>query len=502
MALDLTGFTSEAPQFEGLYKAADTLERRKYREAQLEQEKQGRVASNTKFLAEYLNPKDRLTGTNYDPEIVKQLQKALQDGSALAAKGANTADIMMALGPQVNKINEYSTKAKLINQQIKSSIDKLKGYGGYNTAALEEEAKKTAFQDEKGGLKDISLVDPNTDYVMETTRTKPELVTTGAGLDQFVNKTPQATYSRNVQTEHLGRNKNVKVEATHPFWMDLKQDEKGKIATDNTGNPVGLDIAGGPILDDKNKPMINPETGQAYTGLHKAAFTVIMQHNPDIADYMRGQINQHFKQAGAKEIPKEGSPQWLAMGQYLLGEELKTRDKSSFKTIDKETATAPAIRMELTGSPYARPGNGAGSETPIKDTFNDIDKLATEKKNEGGAYLQVNLLPVDAQSVVIDFARKLTGNTDLGQKDIYIQKDDNGRVGIYNSKKKQLIGYMDKTNINLKSQPGIKEKREVLKQGEGKTYQYKGKTYTEDHLRAAATKSGMTLEEYKKELGL
>jgi hypothetical protein len=381
--LDLSGFVGESQKFQGLYQAAETLERRKFRDDQLAQQKEGRVAATSKFLADYLDPKDRLTGTNYDPESVRQLQETLQEGATLASKGANTADIMMALGPRVNKINEYSTKAKLVNQQIKSSLDKLKTYGGYNVAALEDEAKKLAFQDEKGGLKDISLVDPQTDWVTEATRLKPDVVTTAAGLDELVKKTPVATISRNVVTSKMGRTKNVKYDATHPWWMDLKRDEQGEIATDPMGNPVGLDIVGGPILGDDNKPLLNPVTGEAFTGLGKKQFTAIMQHNPDIADYMRGQINKYFKDAGAEKIPDEGSPQWLAMGQHLLGEELRTRDRSSFKVLeDTSKVAAPALRVEMGYPAYGTPGvPGYGQQGVVGNALNAIPLSETTKKD-------------------------------------------------------------------------------------------------------------------------
>lgn len=351
MALDLSGFQVKPQEFGGLYKATESLEKRKLQEGQLAQQKEGRQAATTKFLTDYLDPKERLTGTNYDPEIVTGLQGVLQEGAALAAKGASTADIIMALGPKVNKINEYSTKAKLINTQIKQSAERLKGYGGYNIGALEDEAKKMAFQDEKGALKDISTIDPNMDWVTEATQKRPELVTTGAGLDQFVQKTPSATYERTHQTAYAGRTRNVKYTATHPFWEDLAKNEKGEVAVDPLGNPIGLDVVGDNMVGDDGKPMINPETKKPYRVMDKGHFTAVMQHNPDIADYVRGQVNTHFKEAGAKEIPKEGSPQWEMMARSILGDELKTRSKSSFKTIDKQSETGARVKVEIAQDP-------------------------------------------------------------------------------------------------------------------------------------------------------
>lgn len=351
MAIDVSGFVSKPQEFEGLYRAGETLERRKLRDAQLAEQRDGRIAATSKFLTNYLDPKDRLTGTNYDPEIVNQLQSTLQQGAELASKGASTADILMALGPQVNKINEYSTKAKLINQNIKSQLDKIKGYGGYNIAALEDEAKKAAFQDANGGLKDIATVDPSTNWISEVIKNNPENVTTSAGLDDFVKKTPVATYSRTAQTSYAGRSKNVKYETTHPFWEDLATNDKGEIATDAAGNPIGLDVVGSTMIGDDGKPMINPETNQPYRVMDKNHFSAIMSHNPDVADYVRGQVHKHFKEAGADKIPEEGSPQWDMMARSILGDELKTRSKSSFKTLEQEKQTAPSVKIDIAQNP-------------------------------------------------------------------------------------------------------------------------------------------------------
>lgn len=384
MALDLTGFYNKPQEFGGLYQAAQQVQQSSARNQQLAQQREAKQLATSKFLTDYLDPKDRLTGTNYDPEIVNQLNQTLQEGAALASKGASTADIMMALGPKVNKINEYSTKAKLINQQIKQSTDRLKGYGGYNLGALEDEAKKMAFYDEKGQLKDISTIDPNTDWTTQATQHRPELVTTGAGLDQFVNKTPSATYEKTHQTAYAGRTRNVKYTATHPFWEDLATDEKGGVAVDALGNPIGLDVVGSNMVGDDNKPIINPDTNKPYQVMDKGHFTAIMQHNPDVADYVRGQVNRHFKEAGAEKMPAEGSPQWEMMARSILRDELKTRSKSSFKTIDKQSETGARVKVEIAQDPQMlqntkdyyeatrKEGGGAGGKVPKTTTYADV----------------------------------------------------------------------------------------------------------------------------------
>lgn len=363
--LDLSGFNVPEEKFEGLYQAAGSLQRRNVLNQRLALAERGRQDATGKFVQSYLDPKDYLTGTAYDPQIVSGLQSLLQQGEELTSKGASTSDVLMALGPQVQKINDYSTKAKLINNNIKNSIGRLKGYTGYDPEALEQEARKQAFYDANGKLKDISQVDPSNDYVTMATKNNPEAVTTGKGLDDFVAKTPMHDYSNSVTTAYGGRSKTTTYDAKAPFWMGLQKDAQGNVMTDDSGNPKGLGVTGGVITGDDNKPIINPETNQPYSGMDKDHFNAIMRHNPDVADYVRGEVNKHFRAAGAKQLPAEGSPQWEAMARHVLGDELQTRDKSYFKTRDQQKETAPAIKVELGSNPEAL-ANMAKYEEAVK----------------------------------------------------------------------------------------------------------------------------------------
>lgn len=388
---DFSGLITKPAEFGAFDQTAEGINRATARTQQLAQQAEARKAASGTFVKNYLDSKDFLTGTNYDPEIVKQLQGAMQQGAALAAKGADTPSIMMALGPTVNKLNEYSTKAKLVDKQIKESLGRMKGYKGYNIDALEQEAKRLAFQDEKGALKDISKVDPNIDFVTEAVKLSPDKVTTGAGFDDFVNRTPMAEYSRDVQTAYAGKTRNVGYEARHPFWMDLQKDDKGGIAVDASGNPLGLDVVGSTLQGDDGKPLINPETKQPYKVVDKNIFNAIMKHNPDIADFVRGQVVSHFRDIGAEKIPAEDSPQWEAMARAVVHDELKTRDKSFFKPKDKAKESAAAIKIDIGQNPemlaatkaYADANRKAGGGDDLKDfKVNPVDAIGRVMTND------------------------------------------------------------------------------------------------------------------------
>lgn len=351
MALDLSGFNQPEQQFGGLYKAADRLEQNKREDERISREREGKQAATSKFLTDYLDPKDHLTGTNYDPQIVGGFQNVLQKAQQLAAKGAPTNDILMAIGPDVSKLNQYSVTAKTINQRIKDSVSKVKPYSGYNTEALETEAKKQAFYGSDGKLKDISAVDQDQDYVSLAAKNSPELVTTGKGLDDFIAKTPMNENSFSGTTAYGGRSKQTSFDVKSHDWMQPDRDAKGNIATDENGMARPMVVKGTPMLDDNNRPIMNTETGKPFMVMDKGYFQAVMQHNPDIADFIRGQVNKHFKDAGAEKLPVENSPQWDMMARHILGDELQTRDHSSLKTREVQKESAQAIKIDIAQHP-------------------------------------------------------------------------------------------------------------------------------------------------------
>jgi len=164
------------------------------------------------------------------------------------------------------------------------------------------------------------------------------------------------------------------------------------------------------MVGDDGKPMINPETNKPYRVMDKNHFMAIMGHNPDVADYVRGQVNKHFKEAGAEKIPEEGSPQWEMMARSVLGDELRTRSKSSFKTIEQEKQTAPSVKIDIARNPEmleatkdyysaTRKPPGAGGEGKVTKTTTYADVLSGIMNNEPD-YSGGEVVPLGDREVV------------------------------------------------------------------------------------------------------
>jgi hypothetical protein len=80
-------------------------------------------------------------------------------------------------------------------------------------------------------------------------------------------------------------------------------------------------------------------------------------------------------------------------------------------------------------------------------------------------------MPLDQSNLIVDFINKSypnKGANDMPFKagDLFVVSDDNDKLIIYDSDKNKL-GVLPVVGTNIKVQPSVKEKKEVVSQGEG-----------------------------------
>lgn len=137
---------------------------------------------------------------------------------------------------------------------------------------------------------------------------------------------------------------------------------------------------------------------------------------------------------------------------------IKSTDRSGF---DFGTATKPpSIRVSTGGS--------GTSDAAINDLYKRMGDTVQKFKDYGEKKIPVSLLDSDAQTLALDFAKKAKGE-DYTNTDIWIE-EAGGNLNLWD-KDRNLIGTLPKVGTNLKVQPGVKEKREVIQQSNKKTYQ-------------------------------
>lgn len=354
MAIDVRGFTNQYPEWGGLYKMADTLERRKLRQDQLALQQAGKRNAAGTFLQNYLDPKDYLSGTAYDPMIIQGLQEAMQSGAQLAAAGADSPTLMMALAPAVNRIAKYSTSAKTINKQVDDMIANMKAdkQEGYNWAKLKEEALSNAFYktDETGkAVLDPDKADPAVNWVMKTIQDNPEKVTTPEAFDLYArNAKMNKTLQDITDTDKMGNITRSKVNLTAQNYLQPVI-EGGKVkdfvpyfqeATDQGEKLMHT------FTDDKGNPVKAP-----VRLLREDIFDSLP---PGMQDYIRGQVKLKLKDY--EDLTGEkinfNSPKAKMVAQALAYDELNKPTRKSpgveYVQTEKQSPQQTTLNVHMT----------------------------------------------------------------------------------------------------------------------------------------------------------
>jgi len=313
------------------------------------------------FLRQYLEPKDYLSGSAYDPVINSKLQNAMRQGASLAAQGADIPQLLMALGPQMQEITDYSTKAKAVNKQADDAIKTMKESGlvGYDYGRLKEEALKMAFhkKDPKTGqdigLADIKDVDPSQNYLFKVLQERPDLVTTEEGLDAFVKNFPQVKNSTDATTyTPTGTKTRNKVRMVGQGYLVPETDDKGVL----TGMVPAYEHA-----TEGGAPLIHKFTndeGQTVEApvrlLEQGLFDQAVSHK-GVGDWLRGQVMRHmqeYQDRTGKPVDMN-SVQAHQVARAIMYDELKRRSPGSIEYQEElNKPSAAAVNLHLYGDKY------------------------------------------------------------------------------------------------------------------------------------------------------
>lgn len=163
--------------------------------------------------------------------------------------------------------------------------------------------------------------------------------------------------------------------------------------------------------------------------------------------------------------------------------------KSDYDTrLDKELAAQrSAVNIRL------NQGGGSGDTTNINDIYSRIEAAADEaNKNPTWRAVRVlnNAAPVqklalDESNLIVDFVNKSypnKGADDMPYKahQLFVLKGNGGKISVYDERGANL-GTLPKIATNVRAQPGIVEKRDVISggnNGKESTYTIRGKKYT------------------------
>lgn len=330
MAVDVSRFVTPEQDFAGIYKVSETLDTKKQRElAQAERQRQddeqkrGKTAASMRYFANYLDPKDRYTGTYYDPKMNEILGEALGQAYDLSRKGAGEAEILTAISPLVNKANDYQQKAKAYSENKKQLLTSLAKQKGYNVDRLSGLLDKEIFENtELDKVDPFNLINP-LNSVFEKYGAE---ITNDEAIDDLIKGLPKSKITTDVVTYNsLGGRQRNKATVDMPNLF-IQEEENGVtkfVPRYDTATDAGEDILAD-FTDDKGKPV-----KAAVRLLEEKTFNDIIASNPAVKHRVESLVNDAIKSGkytdeNGKQITLS-SPQARNLGRALMYDMLKER---------------------------------------------------------------------------------------------------------------------------------------------------------------------------------
>lgn len=523
MSLDVKGFVTPEQNFEGMYRTADTMrenkllqERKAQQEYERQKEEKGKTAASMRYFANYLDPKDRYTGTYYDPKMNELLGDALSQAYDLAGKGAGEVEILTAISPLVNKANIYQQKAKMYSDGKKQFLDSLKQQKGYNTANLGKYMDEVAFDGQN-----IDDVDP-TDilgFANKAFQKYGSQITTDEALNDYIKKLPTSQITSDVISYNSrgGRQRNkAMIDMPNIFQQEEENGVSTFVPKYDKATDFGEDIVG-TFEDGKGGKVDAP-----VRLLDEKVFDSIINDNPAIKHRVESMVQDALNSGEYKDgkgnVLSLTSPQAKNLGRALLYDELKNKSEIK-RNIIQETKPAQvrnttvvnmpggATQQQITGNEFDRlpkPGIkkdwlGRDTKKPGRLTPSDIPERVYAILKTAG--MDVNdAVEFDAELNDSGEIESITPYFDYSDKDAK-QKD---------IRKGSKITRQDMFDAQLKynSEPQKGQQPTFGTQNQNKpasnnskTYSLKGKTYTQKQVENAAKQSGMTVDEYLKAAG-
>jgi rhodanese-related sulfurtransferase len=322
---------------------------------QLAQEQKREEAGN--FLAKYLNPKDYLNGSEYDPVVNIKLQHAMEHGSQLAAQGADIPTILQGIGPEVRDLSTYTAAAKTIDQQVKDGVSQMKEQGvkGVDFEKAAYRAKALAFHatdpktGEDIGLKNPQDVDVSQNYLQRAIQEHPEEVTNASGVEAYAKTLPSQKVNRNlIQSDAYGNTVTNNVHTTAPEGFVPDVDAKGR----TTGMVPPYEIA-----TDQGKPLMHTFAGpdgkptQAPVRmLDENYFDQMLKSDPYIAQHYIGQAKQHWAETEAGKPFDPSSPDAKRLARTYAYDDLKQHTPTSIELAQANKESGAEVQLHVWGS--------------------------------------------------------------------------------------------------------------------------------------------------------
>jgi len=448
MAIDIRGFVTPEQDFRGLYEAANTVERKNYREEEMrfrEEEKQNQLEAKRqasgRFFANYLDPKDYFTGTNYDPHTYKTLNDALGQAYDLINKGAGDTEVLAAINPLVNRANKYTQLAKTYTANKNELINGLKQFKGYKIPALSKKLDQTIFFDDNGKMKDLEMIDPDNiqEYLAQTLQKYGGEVTTSAGLDDYLKGIPTFSEEKSVRRKNSrGGVESRRSVITKPAFMDYDEQDENFVPKYEVATEYGVTQEGEFEKPDGTK------VKAPIRLLDEKIFYDVLQKRPDVADWVMGEVKRLNPEQNLNTTQADNA------ARAILYNKIKDAQLGNIKDI--QVSEQPKVYNNY---------NMGGSNTTsnFRDSYNRILKESNNPDRPNKS-IPINELASEDADLVVAAANRKAPNAGFDYTNIFVKQDSDGALKIYKATDGTLITSLTEGGVNVDANKpfGVKAK--------------------------------------------
>lgn len=458
MPLNIQGYVTPEQQFEGLEKFGALQQQRKQRKLLLQQQEQKNKDALAKYGLDLIGKSnDYLTNTIHNPVINQKLGNLLSKAAEFASQqGMNEATMTQLLMPEIIKLKNETENVKQVERFRNVITDQLGKNKSINLDKFNENYTRNAYLNPDNSIKDMSIINPLEDYATKAL-SEGDVYNENA-VEGFLNKYKEPLEVREKFKEVLPNKKTIAsmAQVKYPQYLQPIKDVNGYVS--------GFRPKGELVTDEKEKGFLqkaldlgaNDEVGLLDKSLYES--------DDNLKRYVAQQTEKVAKEVGL-DLDKVDD-ETLDKIKRAIAYKLIEPNKSQGKIVKEQLQQAAPITKVTVNT-----GGGKNNETNINDLYKEINDEMEISKAKGFELKAVNLLSTEAQTYLINEAKKLRSDQDLSNedivlwkkgKDIAIYKASNGKPIMTND---GLIGYLTPKGVNIKSQPTAKGKTEVIKQG-------------------------------------
>lgn len=394
------------------------------------------------LIGETLNLKD------FNPVIHDKVKKSqIELAQKIKSENPSYADVYLAAQNKAAELGTLSTGLNQLDQQLALTKKEYESDKRINAGAIEMIARKKILDQ----LKATGSVDPSINYFDEALNEHPEFALTDKAdytITDFIPEEKQAISGKFKEINRAGRTDQFDWKADiYPVYYEFKDNGEAKAPEIKTrSQPSGLKDESG--LD---VPMLSDD---AY-GRFKAKPSNVVALNRRIrAKY--GDIDLKSEQA---EI---------------------LRKVEAFKDVDRQKPRVNTTRVEkeapIRSHAFYFGGSGAsGTPSNVNDLYRRMNKTLDDREAQGQAFAPLSLFEQDAKDLILKTVRNALKDEEVTQDELKVIRGADGSLRVFD-KNNDFVTYIGETPTNIGVQPGVVEKREVIKKGNTPTKQDKPKS--------------------------